>query len=142
MQERENELIFPYQEELSGVLGRALRPRVPLQLKTGNGTWTTISVYVDSGADITLLPRSAADILGLRLKSGNEVIMAGLSGELVRSYIHQVEAKVGNLPSFTMKVGIAEKESQVPVLGREGFFDRFRVTFDPSSKSTKLSPLV
>ncbi|MGC8636484.1 MAG: hypothetical protein ACP5T5_05625 [Thermoprotei archaeon] len=132
---------FPYQQEISGTLGKSLRPRLPLQLKTKSGKWVTVSLYVDTGADISMLPKSTSDILGINLKSGNEVIVVGLAGELIRAYLHDLECKIEGSDPFTMKFAISEKETVVPILGREGIFQRFNVRFNNLASQVELDPL-
>ena len=48
---------FPYQKESSRLFGEIYRPVVEFEIETQLG-WTRILAYLDSGADITLLPMS------------------------------------------------------------------------------------
>ncbi|MGC8601485.1 MAG: hypothetical protein ACP5GO_04835 [Thermoprotei archaeon] len=132
---------FPYQQEISGILGKSLRPRIPLQIKTKSGKWVTVSLYLDTGADISILPKSMSDILGVNLKSGNEVIVVGLAGELIRAYLHDIECKIEGSEPFTIKFAISEKESIVPILGREGIFQRFNVRFNNVASQVELDAI-
>lgn len=123
------------------MLGKSLRPRLPLQVKNRSGKWVTLSLYVDTGADISILPKSTADIVGVSLKSGDEVIVVGLAGELIRAYLHDLECRLENSAPFSMKFAISEKESVVPVLGREGFFQKFNMHFNNRLNQIEIEPI-
>jgi len=136
-----NPFSFSYQQEISGVLGKSLRPRIPIQLKTKTNAWITISLYVDTGADISILPKSTIDILGVNLKSGNEVIVVGLAGELIRAYIHELECRLEGTETFKIRFAISEKESVVPALGRDGFFQKFNFHFNNKDQTVQLEKI-
>lgn len=123
------------------MLGKSLRPRLPVQVKGKRGNWVTISLYLDTGADISILPKSSADILGIPLRSGSEVIVVGLAGELIRAYIHELECKLGDFEPLSAKFAISEKETVVPVLGREGFFQRFNFKFNNQNQTVEVEKL-
>jgi len=81
---------FRYKKEPSKVFGFIYRPVVEVYLKTKQGEWFKVSPYADSGADITIFPRSVCEILGLRIEDGQQSTITGVSGEEIRIYIHRI----------------------------------------------------
>jgi hypothetical protein len=58
---------FPYQKEESKLFGEIYRPLAEFEVKTDIG-WVPVLAYVDSGADVSLLPRSFMKVLDIRLE--------------------------------------------------------------------------
>lgn len=58
---------FSYRKENSGLLGEILRPIATVQIKSAMSDWYPVIMYVDSGADISLVPRNFGLLLGLDL---------------------------------------------------------------------------
>ena len=54
---------FPYKKEPSTLFGYIYRPVVEIYLKIKEQEWFKISAYADSGADITIFPKSVCEIL-------------------------------------------------------------------------------
>ena len=50
-------IVFKYKKEMSGVK----RPLADVFLKTVSGYWIEFHPYIDSGADVTLIPYSLAN---------------------------------------------------------------------------------
>ena len=52
-------------------------------------------MYADSGADITLLPRSACEGLGYDLRTGKEGHVGVITRGRIRVYVHEINMKLG-----------------------------------------------
>lgn len=56
--------VFKYRRELAK--GRAVyRPVVKISLKSTDGRWYTFTAYIDSGADVSMLSKGDAELLGI-----------------------------------------------------------------------------
>jgi len=88
---------------------------------------------VDSGADLSLASRDLCDSLGKNWENGKKRILHGISRKEVcqmESRVHDVEIVVVEL-SIQITIPICFAEGHAPLLlGREGFFEYFHVTFD------------
>ena len=85
---------------------------------------------VDSGADVCLFPKDVADILGIDIKNGAMVFITGIGGGQIPFYFHEVEILLGEYQVKT-KVGFSNSHIGVSgILGQQGFFDNFIVSFD------------
>lgn len=91
---------------------------------------------IDSGATRTLFHSHLARSLGLDLKSGQPEAMHGIGGREI-TYLHRVTLFVPGGP-FVITAGFKEDLPIAGVLGMQGFFEFFRITFDPDSKTCEL----
>ncbi|MFQ6054632.1 MAG: hypothetical protein ACE5KT_04340 [Methanosarcinales archaeon] len=94
---------------------------------------------VDGGADISLAPRYVANKIGLDWQSGKKVMMRGISRSKpceVEGRVHKVEVIVPDI-KLKIQIPICFAIGDAPLLlGREGFFDYFIVTYDKKNKRT------
>ncbi len=86
---------------------------------------------VDSGAARCLFHASLGRAIGLNVEKGQEEDTIGVSGQPTKTYLHNVSLHV---PGHMIKVraGFTDQLPLAGILGREGFFEQFRITFDPS----------
>lgn len=120
-------IVFRYKEEF-GRNGEVIkRPVADVFLKGKNGNWIEFHPYIDSGADITLIPLSLGKLIGLKLDKSKIDKIGGISGSVPISH-HKINLKIGGF-ILTGKIGWARIEEVPPLLGRENIFDFFNVTF-------------
>ncbi len=109
-------------------IGRVSDPVLELPVKTAAG-FKKIEFLLDSGAVISSLPREMAQEMGLDLAFLKRIAFVGYGGSETFSY------------KGKMTVLLGEKETELPVvftqgyytrslLGRQGFFDEYIITFD------------
>jgi len=119
---------FRYKKEPSEVFGFIYRPVVEVYLKIRQDEWSKVLSYADSGADITIFPRSVCEILGLRIEDGQQSIITGVSGEEIRIYMHTIMIRIGD-EEIEIRVGFAEREDVPYLLGRTDILTHFDVLF-------------
>jgi predicted aspartyl protease len=122
-------IVFKYREEESEITGKILRPVASLEFKSRDGEWIEIRVYIDSGADITLIPLSFGRLLGLELKKEDIKHLRGVGGGEVPVIVTNAKIRMNN-HEFTIGVAWALEEDVPPLLGRSNLFDRFKIVFD------------
>ncbi|HWZ42768.1 MAG TPA: aspartyl protease family protein [Candidatus Saccharimonadales bacterium] len=93
-------------------------------------------VIIDSGATRTLFHSSLASHLGLELKSGEIELTQGIGGG-VPIYLHEITLYLPGGP-VKIKAGFRDNLPVAGLLGMNGFFEFFRVTFDPDLKACEL----
>jgi hypothetical protein len=123
--------------------GEPVNPLLPTLdvLLVGVGGRSQREIFiVDSGADISLAPRHLCDELGLPYDAGTAIQLQGISPKpecTVPARILEVELIVPDAGlGVTIPICFAEGDAS-QLLGREGFFDCFRVEFDKSQLLTK-----
>src|SRR2546428_10054272 len=121
--------------------GIAHRPIVDLVFKEKKN-YNLYSFIVDSGADISLAPRQLAERIGLNWSRGSRISLTGISPRpecSVDGRIHEVGAILPDL-ALELTFPMCFADGNAPYLiGREGFFDRFKITLDKKEQRTIFS---
>jgi len=91
---------------------------------------------VDSGADITVIPRDIGEALWEDITTGTYVEIQGIvpTTKLV-SYLHSVKIVIGPW-SFRAPIAVADSNNVPPVLGRSKALDRFLVSLHHGRETT------
>lgn len=128
------EIEFDFREEESTLFGPIFRPVARLIL-INNKTKLPQIFYVDSGADITLIPRSVGEILGFKVERGKQI--AEIKGVGERGIPIVVKKVILQINEIKIKTKIAwSLIEEVPLLlGREDFFKFFEITFVKNRKT-------
>jgi hypothetical protein len=101
-------------------------------------------MYIDSGADMTLVPSDFGKLLGMDLAK-NRASLVGVTGAPLRVSLQSAEIKIGRAVEKAM-IAVATRNDVSYLLGREGLFRAFEITFEeykgltsftPQSKTTK-----
>ncbi len=108
-------------------------PVLDVYLQTVDGRALREVLVVDSGADLSMGPRRLCNQLGLAWEAGAFVEVQGISPLeecKVAASIHQVDIYIREAACrITIPFCFAEGDAPL-LLGREGFFDAFRIQFD------------
>jgi hypothetical protein len=118
---------FAYRKERSGLLGDVLRPVAQLEIRTEKSDWFPVIMYIDSGADISLVPRNFGALLGLDL-SKNLGQIRGIGEAIVPLSLQDVTFRVEN-HEVKVKIAVALINEVPYVLGRYDFFKLFKISF-------------
>lgn len=96
-----------------------------------------LECLVDSGSDYNLLPADIADLLGIKLKRGEEVEHIGIGDVGIIAYRHKVKLFIQKR-NFETYVDFS-RVNKFQILGRYAFFRFFKkVTFDEVKKRLEL----
>ena len=88
---------------------------------------------IDSGATICLFHASVGESIGLKIDKGEPDEMMGINGVPTAIFTHTISLHVlGSM--FKIKAGFTSGLPLAGLLGRIGFFEHFKITFDHSSK--------
>lgn len=92
-----------------------------------------VPAVVDSGSQCCLFKTDVAEYLGIDVKKGIEDTIGGLSqGMREPVYYHKVRIYVESDWVVDVMAGFVKKLSVAGILGRNGFFENFKVRFDHS----------
>lgn len=127
-------LEFRYREEDSEITGKILRPVAVLEFNSRDGEWIEIRMYIDSGADVTLIPLSFGRLLGLELRKEDIKHLRGVGGGEVPVIVAKVDIRMDDV-EFPIDVAWALEEDVPPLLGRTDVFDRFRIIFNQGART-------
>ena len=119
---------FPFVEERANIIPTILRPIARVKL-INKGIEITVDMYVDSGADITLIPYSVGIALGFRLKPDDEIKrIGGIGGGKVSIVLRKVKMRI-NGEELEIRLAWCMSEDVPLVLGRLDIFDKFDILF-------------
>jgi len=128
------EVEFDFREEGSGLFGRIERPVAKITLIHGENKIPQV-FYVDSGADITLIPLSMGEILKLNNPKPEEIVeIKGLGEKGVPMVLRSVTIQLGSF-NIKSRIGWALIEDVPLLLGREDFFKYFDIVFSKNKKT-------
>lgn len=125
---------FHYRKEPSIITGTVLRPVADVILQVNNRTIEVV-MYIDSGADITMIPLEVGKALGLKQTPNDEILeIRGVSGGGV-PYILKRANIILNSKKLNIRLAWALIEEVPLLLGRMDIFPKFKITFDEKQKS-------
>ncbi len=121
--------------------GTSKKPVVKVTLQGRNQTPVEVLGLLDSGADISVIPRGLAEFLALRL--GAPTSSKGIGGEIrVRDARLNVQVRANRGHEVHQMVDVpcqvADDDGVPIIIGRRGFFDKFTVTIDERKGSIRL----
>ena len=114
---------YKYDKIIDGEVNK--HPVCIVTFKNSGGN-VDLKMLVDSGADITLLPKWAGEMLNL--KRTDLKYIGGIAGR-IGYYINYTNAVVAG-ETLTIPVAWATQDTVPLLLGRQGVFDKFVITFD------------
>ena len=100
----------------------------------------TIYALVDSGAVISLFHNQVADAVGIDLSRGKPIYFSGIVGYVKGVLIDDVVIELREL-GFRTSIPIVFTEyisSDLAILGRKGFFEKFEIVFREWKRELKL----
>jgi hypothetical protein len=134
-----NHLIFKYNSLPDEFSNGNKKPIAKITLKGKNSVSLDILGLIDSGADISVIPRGLAEFL--KLKFEVEQISKGIGGD-IKVWNSKVDITVrGGHEKYeftNIPIQIAENDNIPIIIGRAGFFEKFEITIDEKMQKVKL----
>ena len=120
------------------------RPMVNVVLKNGEKSMQFYSI-LDSGSDITTIPKTVADYLGLKTEE-KEIDMVGYKGKgkikqskvtiIFKGKVQREDEILNSVPVAIMQ----DPEEEDVIIGTTGIFEHFKIIFN-DSKNLRLTRL-
>ncbi|MBI2136204.1 hypothetical protein HYU06_03975 [Candidatus Woesearchaeota archaeon] len=128
------EVEFNFRLEHSRIFGPILRPVARVFFINNNIEYPE-HVYVDSGADISLIPKSIGDIIGFVIEKTDKITeIKGVGERAVPIIIKKIKLKIGD-KVFDIRIAWALIEEVPLLLGRTDIFDLFDICFKKNKKT-------
>ena len=125
---------FKYKSVLLPSGDRISRPMIPLTI--GRIPKMDIIAILDSGSDITIIPKEIAKEIGIEYSGENE--LSGITGNPIKVKEGKMAVVFGrDREHYNFEVPILvpiEQEDVSIIIGRAGFFDQFKITFIEAEK--------
>ncbi len=129
---------FPFRKRLSSRLGEILKPLIPVRL-IGPESSETVLMLLDSGADLSLIPYSIGEAIGLELDMNRRSEVQGVGEGSVPYVLSQVQMRIG-ARKVPVRIGWTLIEEVPLLLGRLDVFDHFAVEFRAFEDKILLKP--
>lgn len=130
-------LIFPFVYAEVESLGKLFYPFVRVSIKTIY-KWQDFDFFVDTGADVTTLPKTMLSVLGINKRSLKRQKTQGVGGIWVETFEITLPVRIGS-DEFLIHASIVNTEEEgLPfLLGRKDVFEkRFSLEIDSRNKVT------
>lgn len=132
-------LVFKYDVLPDEFSNDTKKPTIKLTLRGNSQTPIDVIALLDSGADVSVIPKGLAEYLNLKL--GLQGQSKGIGGEInIWNSAMSIGIQHGhekynfnNIP-----VQVAENDNIPIIIGRAGFFSKFLITIDEKDKKVKL----
>ena len=131
-----NSLEIPYVDEKSQIYKIIRRPKLALSIYSKNlHCWIKVeNILADTGADISVLPKSLGVLILGNFKHGRRYQISGMSpNDINDMYIQKLTVRIGG-KTFRTDFAISNSDSIPPTLGRVGALDKFEVIYSKGKK--------
>ena len=131
---------FHYRKEPSAISGTVLRPVADAILQSIHFK-IEAALYIDSGADITMIPLELGKALGFKQNPNDEIReIKGASGSGI-PYILKKTTLIINNKRLNIRLAWALIEEVPLLLGRMDIFDKFKITFSEKQELIIFVPI-
>jgi hypothetical protein len=131
-----NSLEIPYVDEKSQLYHTIRRPKLNLSIYSRNlhCLVKVENILADTGADISVLPKSLGTLILGDFKHGRRYRVSGLTlTDVSNMYIQKLSVRIGNR-TFRTDFAISNSDDIPPTLGRVGALDKFEVVYSKGKK--------
>ena len=118
---------FPFEPRQSRRFGEILKPIIPVRV-SGPARSVNVFMLLDSGADLSMLPYSVGETLGMRLDIGTRSEVQGIGEGTVPYVPGEVDLQIGGIV-LHVRVGWALIEEVPFLLGRLDVFRELVIEF-------------
>ena len=126
---------FTYEVKDTQGFGPIPRPIAEVNFLTQDQQWRNITMVIDTGADITLLPSYLALFLGYEIDALEKIKTQGVEGSHTVYLLREMKVKIGPFERV-IPVGFVRDRYLPPLLGRHQFLETFVTTLDTNKKAT------
>jgi len=125
---------FSFKKENSRIFGLIPRPVARIILINGSQQVPEM-VYVDSGADVTLIPRSVGELLNFKIEADDKIEeIKGIGERGIPIVIKKIKIKIGE-KLIDARIAWSLLEEVPLLLGRVDIFNLFDITFEKERKT-------
>ena len=120
-------ITFPFKKRQSKRLGEVLKPLIPVRL-VGPESSETVLMLLDSGADLSLIPYSVGEAIGLEPDMSRRSEIQGVGEGSVPYILSRVQISIG-ATKVPVRIGWTLIEEVPLLLGRLDVFRHFAIEF-------------
>jgi hypothetical protein len=126
---------FPYAQIKPGLFGPIVRVEIQ------GDTWMEFEAFVDTGASFSIFHAEVAKMLNIKHWRGKLVFVTVGDGGSIPVYEHRLKVRFSE-KEFFANIGFSSRLGVgVNLIGREDFFEKFRICFNDRDKVLETTPL-
>ena len=95
------------------------------------------SALIDSGATVSIFKKEVAEKLRITIEKGKEIYLGGVGGH-IKGYVHKLEVEIAGKKFPCPIVFSREYLVSFNLLGRQEFFNKFKIIFEEKQNRLKL----
>lgn len=119
--------------------GEVWVPFAQIELQAADGKFHALALQLDSGAVVSLLRRSTADLLGIDLDAGRRIEVSSVGGGTTVAHVHEITTRFDRNIQYRVPFAIAGTEEIPNLLGRLKVFDFLQIDFDGTVEETRIA---
>lgn len=102
--------------------------------------YLVLLVYIDTGASFCLFHADVAEVLGIKLETGEKREMILGDGDSIAVYAHKVKVLLAGV-EFIASIGFSKDlKIHFYIIGREDIFSQFIICFHEKEKMIEFTP--
>jgi len=122
---------YPCKPSKSDIFGKITRPLITIKIYSSTQKiWIPIyDTLLDTGADITIIPKYMGELVTNNISEGKEIKIKGFIpySQLI-AYLHNLKIKIAD-KELELPIAIADSNKTISILGRVNALDLFDVEF-------------
>jgi predicted aspartyl protease len=119
---------FPY-KKIRGIY----QPLIPIGVQF-DSLWLPLEVYIDSGAEYTVIEARIAHSVGFNYRQGKRIYLKVGNGSLMTVYLNRLNIQLGK-NCLPCDVGFSEQLNvNYNILGKVDIFEQFKICFSQSNR--------
>ena len=122
-------IVYKYRRESGKLKEFVYRPVADIEILGNDGLWYYVTAYIDSGADISLIPYSLGLSMGFKMSAQRIIELEGVGGKAIPITVIKTKVKFSESLIYDVEVGWALIDGVPILLGRHTIFDKFNITF-------------
>lgn len=131
-------ITFRYRAEKSKIFGVIRRPVAKVYLRTETNEWIPCYMYIDSGADFTLIPHKFGLMLGLEIEEKMHEVY-GVSGG-IPVILKSTSMRINDV-ILDVRIGWSLREDVPFILGRLDVFNKFYIESRENEDAVVFQPV-
>ncbi len=129
--------VVPYSPAVDDVFGLTFEALIPVVFVNG-AVELEFFPYLDSGADVTILPYRYGVQLGLGASDAPPINFSGEGGGSIPVTVHRVGLRIGESKTVPVRVGWAQTDDVSLLLGRLDVFNHFTFEFNHAKQEIRV----
>lgn len=130
-------LILPYTSKSYAGYGNVFEPEITMKIRDSKGQEFEVDFLLDSGAVVSTLPISYAQMLGKDIEDAKRIVLRGFGNQRSFGYMSEMNLVIKE-ELVSIPVVFSEGEMSKKILGRNVFFDEYTITFDHKDRVIRI----